>query len=204
MDRIDTTSPQYIFQNSAGYSRRISRNDSSTAGENENGQPKSSSQSTNQTINNEIRLTAEQLSVIQKLKSRDQQVKAHEMAHVSAGGQYVTSGVNFSYQKGPDGIMYAVGGEVGIDLSAIANNPQATIAKMQVVRNAALAPSDPSPQDRRVAAAASQIISSAQAQLLESQGSDNQEEKDSGTRVNGAKLYESSSIEKGETIDISA
>lgn len=202
MDRIDTTSPQYIFQNSAGYSRRISRNESPPAGEkeNENSQPKSSSQS----INNEIRLTAEQLSVIQKLKSRDQQVKAHEMAHVSAGGQYVTSGVNFSYQKGPDGIMYAVGGEVGIDLSAIANNPQATIAKMQVVRNAALAPSDPSPQDRRVAAAASQIISSAQTQLLESQSSDDQEEKDSGTRINGAKLYENSSIEKGETIDISA
>lgn len=204
MEKIDTISPQYIFQNSAAYSRRISRNTDSVAGnlkddENSTNKPQPSN------VDTQIGLTAAQLSIIEKLQSRDHQVRAHEMAHVSAGGQYVTSGVNFSYQKGPDGIMYAIGGEVGIDLSPIANNPQATISKMMVVRNAALAPSDPSSQDRAVAGAASRTMSSAQAELLQAQIAPEKEEKDNGTRVNGSKLYKDTSLySKGETIDISA
>lgn len=201
MEKIDTISAQYIFMNSAAYSRRINRNTDSVA---ESGQEEQKPQAAQSST--KIGLTAAQLSVIEKLQSRDHQVRAHEMAHVSAGGQYVTSGVNFTYQKGPDGTMYAVGGEVGIDLSPIANNPQATITKMMVVRNAALAPSDPSPQDRAVAGAASRTMSLAQAELLQTQTApDEKEGKDSGTRVNGGKLYEDSSESlKGETIDISA
>jgi len=201
MEKIDTISAQYIFMNSAAYSRRINRNTESVA---ESGQEEQKPQAAQSST--KIGLTAAQLSVIEKLQSRDHQVRAHEMAHVSAGGQYVTSGVNFTYQKGPDGTMYAVGGEVGIDLSPIANNPQATITKMMVVRNAALAPSDPSPQDRAVAGAASRTMSLAQAELLQTQTApDEKEGKDSGTRVNGGKLYEDSSESlKGETIDISA
>lgn len=201
MEKIDTISAQYIFMNSAAYSRRINRNTESVA---ESGQEEQKPQAAQSST--KIGLTASQLSVIEKLQSRDHQVRAHEMAHVSAGGQYVTSGVNFTYQKGPDGTMYAVGGEVGIDLSPIANNPQATITKMMVVRNAALAPSDPSPQDRAVAGAASRTMSLAQAELLQTQTApDEKEGKDSGTRVNGGKLYEDSSESlKGETIDISA
>lgn len=201
MEKIDTISAQYIFMNSAAYSRRINRNTESVA---ESGQEEQKPQAAQSST--KIGLTASQLSVIEKLQSRDHQVRAHEMAHVSAGGQYVTSGVNFTYQKGPNGTMYAVGGEVGIDLSPIANNPQATITKMMVVRNAALAPSDPSPQDRAVAGAASRTMSLAQAELLQTQTApDEKEGKDSGTRVNGGKLYEDSSESlKGETIDISA
>lgn len=201
MDRINTISPQYIFMNSAAYARQTSRNETSVTGD--NGEDKKA-QSSYQTADSATRFTASQLSVIEKLQSRDLQVRAHEMAHVSAGGQYVTSGINFSYQKGPDGIMYAIGGEVGIDLSPIANNPQATIAKMQVVRNAALAPADPSPQDRSVASAASQAISTAQTQILEAQTSGAEKGKNSETRVNGANLYEDDSSIKGEVIDLSA
>jgi hypothetical protein len=101
-------------------------------------------------------LTPEQEKEVEKLKKRDAQVRAHEMAHVAAGGAYIKGGVSYSYQKGPDGQMYAVGGEVSIDTSPVKNNPQATITKMETVKAAALAPADPSGADRAVAAAAEQ------------------------------------------------
>lgn len=93
---------------------------------------------------------------VQKLKQRDAEVKNHERAHIAAGGPYVSGGANFQYQRGPDGRNYAVGGEVRIDV-APENSPEGTIRKMQVVRRAALAPADPSPQDRSVAARATQV-----------------------------------------------
>jgi len=49
-----------------------------------------------------------------------------------------------------------VGGEVQIDTSP-AGSPEATIRKMQQIRRAALAPSQPSGTDRAVAAQASQV-----------------------------------------------
>jgi len=110
---------------------------------------------------NASQLTPEQLRIVDELKQIDTNVRNHEMAHVAAGGAYITSGANFSYQRGPDGKNYAVGGEVGIDVAPIPGDPEATIRKMRQVRQAALAPGDPSPQDRKVAAnAASQSLKS--------------------------------------------
>ncbi|MEM7577628.1 MAG: putative metalloprotease CJM1_0395 family protein, partial [Planctomycetota bacterium] len=91
---------------------------------------------------------------------RDREVRTHEMAHKNAAGQHATSGPTYSYQTGPDGQKYAVGGSVGIDLSP-EDTPEATIKKMEVVRRAALAPAEPSSQDRKVAAQASQIAAQA-------------------------------------------
>jgi hypothetical protein len=99
-------------------------------------------------------LTPDQKDEVEKLQKRDQQVRAHEQAHIAAGGAYVKGGATFQYQKGPDGKMYAIGGEVTIDTSPVKGDPQATIAKMETVKAAALAPADPSGQDRSVAAQA--------------------------------------------------
>jgi hypothetical protein len=93
---------------------------------------------------------------VNNLKKRDTEVKAHEQAHMASGGGIVQGGATYEYQTGPDGKMYAVGGEVKIDLSP-ERTPEATIRKMQQVRRAALAPSEPSGTDRAVAAQASQI-----------------------------------------------
>ena len=87
--------------------------------------------------------------VIEKLKIREKQVIAHEMAHKIVGGKYAGS-VHYEYTRGPDGRLYITGGEVSIDLSE-EGSPEETIKKMQIVRAAALAPADPSPQDIRVA-----------------------------------------------------
>lgn len=104
---------------------------------------------------------------LQELKARDQEVRTHEQAHMAAGGQYA-GGVSYEYQQGPDGRRYAVGGEVSIDTSA-EKDPEATIAKMRQVRSAALAPAEPSPQDRSVAAAAAQAEGEARQELREEQ-----------------------------------
>lgn len=106
---------------------------------------------------------AEQLQLAQ-LKQIDTEVRAHELAHLAAAGQYAKGGASFQYQRGPDGQSYAVGGEVQIDTSREAS-PEATISKMQTVRAAALAPADPSPQDRKVAARASMVMTDAGQEL---------------------------------------
>ncbi|MEM1027444.1 MAG: putative metalloprotease CJM1_0395 family protein [Planctomycetota bacterium] len=101
---------------------------------------------------------------VEELQARDREVRQHEQAHKAAAGQYATSGPTYSYQEGPDGKRYAVGGSVGIDASPEAT-PEETIAKMQVVRRAALAPAEPSSQDRKVAAQASRTEQQARAEL---------------------------------------
>lgn len=113
-------------------------------------------------------LTEEEQKVVQKLKERDREVKAHEQAHLAAAGGLAKGGPSYTYQVGPDGGQYAVGGEVQIELSG-GSTPQETIAKMQQVRRAALAPAEPSGQDISVANAATKIEAEARAQLREQQ-----------------------------------
>lgn len=98
------------------------------------------------------------------LKAADQKVRAHEQAHQAAAGGLASSGASFSYQRGPDGQRYAISGEVSIDTSK-GSSPQETISRASRIEAAALAPADPSPQDRRVAATAAQMKAQAEAQL---------------------------------------
>ncbi|MFA6010050.1 MAG: putative metalloprotease CJM1_0395 family protein [Desulfobacteraceae bacterium] len=119
-------------------------------------------------ISGDSEFSEEELQEISKLQARDNEVKAHEQAHIASGGQYVRGGAHFEYQTGPDGEKYAVGGEVSIDVSKESGDPQATISKMQVVIRAALAPANPSSQDRSVAAQATRIESEARAEAVSS------------------------------------
>ncbi len=103
---------------------------------------------------------------LDELKKRDAEVRAHEQAHASVGGDLAAS-PSYELQVGPDGRQYAVGGEVNIDLAVVPGDPQATIVKMQKVKAAALAPADPSSADRRVASEATQRVLQAQAELAQ-------------------------------------
>jgi SprA family protein len=100
-------------------------------------------------------------TVLRQLRARDREVRAHEGAHVAAGGSLVRGGPSFTLQRGPDGRSYAIGGEVQLDVSPVADDPAATLTKAGRIRNAALAPAEPSPQDRRVASNANQLASQA-------------------------------------------
>ena len=116
-------------------------------------------------------LTPSEKSVITQLQATDTAVKAHERAHISAGAGVILSGASFVYQKGPDERLYAVGGEVAIDTAA-ENEPEATVKKMQIVRAAALAPSDPSPTDYQVAATASMLQMQARLEITRAMQTD--------------------------------
>ncbi len=111
-------------------------------------------------------LTPQQQAQVERLKEIDRQVRQHEQAHLAAAGGYARSGASYSYTTGPDGKRYATGGEVSIDTGA-ASTPKATIQKMEVVKRAAVAPAEPSPQDRAVYTAAQKAQAEAQRELQE-------------------------------------
>jgi hypothetical protein len=112
-------------------------------------------------------LTEGEKKQLEKLKERDRKVRQHERAHYYAAGPYARGGPRYVYQRGPDGRMYAIGGSVVLDVSPIPGDPEATLRKAQVIRRAALAPMDPSPEDRRIALEASQMAMEARAELRE-------------------------------------
>lgn len=109
-------------------------------------------------------LTEDEQKQVAELKQRDQEVRRHEQAHAAAAGRYANGGPQLEFTTGPDGRQYATGGEVSIDVSP-ASTPEATIQKAQVIRRAALAPAEPSGQDRAVANAASKLESEARREL---------------------------------------
>jgi len=127
-------------------------------------------------ISGETELSEEEKRQVAGLKKRDQEVRAHERAHIAAGGGLVQGGASYQFQRGPDGRMYAVGGEVQIDVSSERDSNN-TISKMQQVRRAALAPANPSGTDRSVAARASQIESQARQQKTEMEKADREMER---------------------------
>lgn len=102
--------------------------------------------------------------VVHQLQSRDREVRAHEAAHIAAGRPYVVSGPTYTFERGPDGRNYAIGGKVELDVSE-EPDPQDTLRKMEQVRRAALAPAQPSPEDNRVAAHAQQMAARARLEI---------------------------------------
>lgn len=120
-------------------------------------------------------LTAAEEKMVRQLRERDREVKNHEMAHLANAGQYARGGPTYSYQQGPDGRRYAVGGEVPIDVSQ-EKTPEQTFQKMRAVKRAALAPAEPSAADRSIAAAATALESQARQEVQGEQATPNQEQ----------------------------
>lgn len=113
-------------------------------------------------------LTPDELQLVRQLEQTDRKVRAHELAHLSVGADLVRGGPSYSYETGPDGKRYAVSGEVSIDASP-AKTPEETVPKAQHIRSTALAPADPSAQDYRVAASATQMEVDARMALAKQQ-----------------------------------
>ena len=115
-------------------------------------------------LGNPVELSDEALVELGKLKARDTQVRQHEQAHISASGGLNISGASFTYQRGPNGISYAVGGDVKIDTSP-GHTPEETLARAEKIIDAALAPADPSPADRSIAAKAQNMALQARLEI---------------------------------------
>lgn len=131
-------------------------------------------------VANKTQLNEAELALVRELKQRDLKVRQHEMAHLVASGGLAQGGPKFSYQRGPDGQNYAIGGHVSIDTSP-GKTPEETLQKAQMVLAAALAPADPSGQDLAVAAKASQMAVKARTELIQQQAA---ERSDSGRNEN--------------------
>lgn len=130
-------------------------------------------------------LSEEEQTQVEKLKERDAEVRAHEAAHAATGGAFA-GGASYEYQVGPDGKRYAIGGEVKIDASPIDGDPAATIDKLRTVQAAALAPAEPSGQDKKVAAQAAAAIREAEAELLAEKQAELRGDTDPATPANDA------------------
>jgi hypothetical protein len=100
-------------------------------------------------------LTPEQEAEVKKLAERDRDVRAHEAQHLAAAGALAT-GVEYSYEVGPDGKLYAVAGKVRIFIPP-GLTPEEMLAVARELRAAAEAPADPSSQDMAAASKANQI-----------------------------------------------
>jgi SprA-related family len=128
--------------------------------------PGAAAPSTAKAVGSKAQADAKEQAVLAELAAEDQHVRAHEQAHLAAAGPYATGGASYTYTVGPDGNLYAVAGEVSLDVSPDPSDPEKTIQKAQVIQAAAEAPSDPSEQDRRVAAMAAQMASQAEQELM--------------------------------------
>ena len=91
-------------------------------------------------------LNAAERADVARLQQRDQQVRQEEKAHAAVAGD-LAGPINYSYQRGPDGRQYAVGGSVSVQASSKSGDPEE--AKRLSVRMAAAAnaATNPSMQD---------------------------------------------------------
>lgn len=115
------------------------------------------------------RLSVEEVAQVAKLAVRDREVRLHEAQHQAVAGALAVGGPQFTYQTGPDGKLYAVGGELKLSVAS-GQTPEETISRAAQMRAAATAPADPSGQDLAVAAQAAAMETQArQAQIKDSQ-----------------------------------
>ena len=150
--------------------------------------PDAFNQQQQQAEQKQTELEASQTAEIKALQARDREVRAHEQTHAAAGGQFA-SAPRYEFTRGPNGIRYATGGSVSIDTSPVPNDPEATLRKAQIIRRAALAPTEPSNQDRAVAAQAAQLAAEAQAEIAKLAAEENSsinQSRDSGATEDDA------------------
>lgn len=108
-------------------------------------------------------------ALLQRLKARDAVVRNHEAAHVMAAGGQAGS-PTYTYQTGPDGKRYAIGGSVNISITTT-GDPEADAREAKTAQRAAMAAGEASAADvqtaSRAAAKASQATQKALANYMD-------------------------------------
>lgn len=85
--------------------------------------------------------------VLDKFKNLDLEVRTHEQTH--AAGAATTAPINYSFQVGPDGKVYASGGSVRFETS-IPKDEASANAKLDKLSNAASGPAELSAADSEI------------------------------------------------------
>ena len=127
-------------------------------------------------------------SQVRELENIQREVIAHEAAHKAAAGEF-GGAISYTYTEGPDGKRYITGGEVPIKLRQ-GSTPEETLRNMQQVQMAANAPSDPSGQDRQVAAKAAAMASKARSEILRDDESETDNSELTATVAKGTPVIE--------------
>jgi hypothetical protein len=83
---------------------------------------------------------------IDRLKSRDREVRAHEASHSTSPELIKIGSAQFDYTIGPDGKAYATGGKVTLT-TGNARTPEEALSKAEALKKASMAPGAPSSQD---------------------------------------------------------
>lgn len=112
-------------------------------------------------------LTRQEEREIRALRQRELQVRRHERAHLAAAGDLAVKPPTYGYEVGPDGARYVVEGEVKLRTPESSLPPEERLEQALKIREAALAPTDPSPEDLQVASQARQLEAEARRELLE-------------------------------------
>ena len=107
---------------------------------------------------------------IQKLDQPGTDIGRYERSHLAVAGMAIRGGPHHEYRLGSDGRVYALGGEVSLDLNTGTGNSQKSLAKMEQVPRAALIPANhPSIGDHWGAALARYDVQRADLETLEQQ-----------------------------------
>jgi len=85
--------------------------------------------------------------VLNKFKSTDSNVRAHEQTHASTTN--TTTPIQYNYQMGPDGKLYAVGGSVRVDTS-IPDDPKEASYKLDKLKKSATSVDEMSAADSAI------------------------------------------------------
>ena len=117
--------------------------------------------STQQQGNTQSQANARHEQIRAQKQQRYNEVYQHELAHKQAAGSL---GGNIVIEQDADG--WVTGGHVNITVPGLDNkNPEKTVEQAETVIRAALAPSDPSGQDYKVAAEAKAVLQAANEQI---------------------------------------
>ncbi len=139
-------------------------------------------------------LSEKEKQEVAKLKTRDQEVRAHEQAHIAALGG---GAAQYTYEVGPDGRRYAVEGEVPVSIKSSTGDPRATIREARKVAQAAVAPAQPSGADYAARTRALEVERKAREDLREKK----REEDGAGGATNAESGTETPPREAGADFD---
>lgn len=95
-------------------------------------------------------LSREDQALLDKLEARDTKVRNHEAQHVMAAGGQAQGAPTYTYQTGPDGRRYAVGGSVNI-ATMTTGDPEQDARQARNAERAAMATGEPSSRDMQAA-----------------------------------------------------
>ena len=121
-------------------------------------------------------LSSADQELLDRLKARDAKVRTHEHAHLSAAAGQAAGPASYTYQTGPDGKRYAIGGSVNISMSYNSGDPEESLRSARTAFAAAMATGEPSSKDMAAANKALSMAARARRDGLDKYAVQSQEE----------------------------